>query len=94
MSSKDLTEALRALTEQANGADSGPPAMKSRGAAAAVKSSALLAGGATGSSDFTLKGEKTVTSTDGIFTFYFPETLEKVIGGKTVKIGAITATTP
>ena len=44
MSGKDLTEALRTLTEQAQGADSGPPAMKTRGIAGKARSSALLGG--------------------------------------------------
>lgn len=80
MSSKDLTEALRKLTEQANGADGGPAPMPARGSAAASKSAALLAGG--GSGGASLSGvltetayadrewfaAKLKTSSDGLFT--------------------------
>lgn len=77
--SKDLTEALRILTEQANAANSAPPAMSDRGAASRVTGSALLGGGGakggiasplteTAYADREFHTVKTITSTDGLFT--------------------------
>lgn len=78
MSSKDLTDALHKLTLAAQAGEDGPPAMKARGAAPAVKSAALIGGGATGGIDSplieTLYADRTfhatvnVPSTDGLFT--------------------------
>lgn len=95
---KDLTAALQALTEQAAGQTSRvdrtlptarvPPAIPARSG-----SSGPITAAAAGDS-FTLKGEKTVASSDGLFTLYFPETLEATIGGKVVTLGAIKVATP
>lgn len=95
---KDLTSALQALTEQASGQTSRidralptarvPPAIPPRSG-----SSGPISAVAVGDS-FTLTGEKTVASSDGLFTLYFPETLEATIGGKVVTLGAIKGVTP
>lgn len=77
--SKDLTEALRILTEQANGGSQTPVPMTDRGAAARVTGSALLGGGGapggiasplteTAYADREFHSVKTITSTDGLFT--------------------------
>lgn len=79
MSGKDLTEALRALTEQGQGGAAGPPAMKARGAAGIVRASALLGGPSsdagiasplveTAYADRTFHANSTITSSDGLFT--------------------------
>ncbi len=80
MSSKDLTEALHKLTLAARGETEGPPAMKARGSAPAVKSAALLGSGAGGSGSIasplvetayaarTFHTTVNVPSTDGLFT--------------------------
>lgn len=82
MSGKDLTEALRALTEGQQGSDAaGPAAMKTRGAAGVERGSALLGGPESGSasgiasplvetaySDRTFHTTINVASTDGLFT--------------------------
>ena len=82
MSSKDLTEALRALTEQANNRPSVQDAMNARGATGRSVASAPLqfvaAGGngggiasplvETGYADRTFHGDTTITSSDGLFT--------------------------
>lgn len=95
---KDLTEALQALTEQAAGQTSRvdrtlptarvPPAIPPRSG-----SSGPITAVDNGDS-FALKGEKTIASSDGLFTLYFPETLEATIGGKVVTLGAIKTETP
>lgn len=92
---KDLTEALAALTEAASGKTSRvdkslpdsriPPAIPSRTGA-----SKPIASAASGDS-WTLKGAKTVTSTDGVFTLYFPETIESTLENKVITVGAIKA---
>jgi len=92
---KDLTEALRALTEQSGGQTSRvdkslaaprvPSAIPERTGTSGPISSAK-----TGDS-WTLKGAKTLTSTDGIFTFYFPETIEAPLENKIITVGAIKA---
>lgn len=75
--SKDLTEALRALTESASSTNN-PVPMKVRGAASAVKSSAPLAGSATGTGGIASPLTETAftdreywtggyTTTDGLF---------------------------
>ena len=78
MSGKDLTEALRALTEQAQAADAWPPAMKARGAAGISRGSALPNSDAatsgiasplveTAYADRTFHTNTTITSSDGLF---------------------------
>ena len=78
MSSKDLTEALRALTEQANNRPSVQDAMNARGATGRSVASALLDGGGNGGgiaspltetnyADRTWHPERTITSTDGVW---------------------------
>lgn len=77
--SKDLTEALRVLTEQANSGSAAPQAMSERGAAGRVIGSALLGGGGTKGgiaspltetayADREFHTTTTITSTDGLFT--------------------------
>lgn len=93
--SKELTEALRILTEQAKASKSEPPA--ERGAAPAVKSAALLGGGVPGGSgaDFTLAGAKTIVSSDGLFALVFPDTLKRTMGNAEVTVPVIKkVTTP
>lgn len=88
--SRDLTDDLRALTEQANA--SKREGMKPRGAAAKVESSALLPGASksgNGSSSFEPKGPKTLTSTDGLFTIFYPDTLETTIDSTVYTVGVI-----
>ena len=80
MSSKDLSEALRALTERGQSADgAGPAAMKARGAAGISRVGALLGGDAatsgiasplveTAYADRTFHANQTITSSDGLFT--------------------------
>lgn len=90
MSSKDLTEALHALTVQAQGVNAGPAAMKTRGLADKTRASALLAGASSqGGLDFTLGGTLTVASSDGLITLYFPETMKTDLGGKTQTLGVV-----
>lgn len=86
--SKDLTEALRQLTEQAPPAPSPPPP---RGAVSRTVSAAVPAGAAPSSkgSAFTLGGEKTLASTDGLFSFVFPETLVTTFGDAELTVGCI-----
>lgn len=93
---KDLTAALHALTEQASGqttrrdkvlqevkqATEIPPRIGSSGPV-------MTGGGGTG---FELGGEKTVTSTDGLLTFYFPETLKGKVSNKSIVLGVIEVT--
>lgn len=80
MSGKDLTDAVRALTEPAQGAAAtAPPAMKARGAAGIARASALL-GGESGNAGIasplvetayagrTFHADTTITSSDGLFT--------------------------
>lgn len=79
MSGKDLTEALRALMEQGGGNPAVPAAMKARGVAGISRASALPGGDAatsgiasplveTAYADRTFHGNKTITSSDGLFT--------------------------
>lgn len=90
MSSKDLTEALHALTVQAQGTDAGPPAMKTRGLAGKTRASALLAGASSAAGQtFTLGGELTIVSSDGLISIYFPETLKTDLGAKTQTLGVV-----
>lgn len=87
--SKDLTDALRALTEQANGTS--PEPMKLRGNAPAAISAALPSGAqqGTGSKDFAVGGTKTMVSTDGLFALVFPDTLNTTISGVQYTVGVI-----
>ncbi len=79
--SKDLTEALRRLTEEANAAAKPVEPMKNRAAAVAAKSAALNNNGKPGSSGGiaspltevayaarTWHNEKIILSTDGLFS--------------------------
>lgn len=77
--SKDLTEALRALTE-GSGTKDKPEPMKTRGAAASVKASVPLAGSVSGTGGIASPLTETAfsdrefwtggfTSTDGLFVF-------------------------
>ncbi len=79
MSGKDLTEALRALTEAGQGTEAAsPPAMKTRGAAGISRGSALPKGGSTSGiasplvetayANRTFHSNTTITSSDGLFT--------------------------
>lgn len=90
---KDLTAALHALTMEAQGQttrqDKALPAVKEAteipvrtGASGPISA----AGAGTG---FALRGEKTVASTDGLLTFYFPETLGAKVSDKNVVVGVI-----
>ncbi len=96
---KDLTEALAALTEAASGKTSRvdkslpepriPPAILARTGASKPVAAAAAAG-----DSWTLKGENTIITSDGLFSIYFPETLESIIGGKVITVGAIKTETP
>lgn len=80
MSAKDLTDALRALSEPAQATDPAvPAAMKTRGAAGVARGSAVPGGGdATGGiasplvetayTARTFHANTTITSSDGLFT--------------------------
>ena len=84
---KDLTEALRQLTEQAQPAETQAPP---RGSAARVVSAAVPSGGvAKGGATFAPGGAQTFTSTDGLFTLSFPETLVTTLGDSELTIGVI-----
>jgi len=95
---KDLTAALHALTEQANGqttrVDKSLPAVKVAPPIPERVGSSGIISGAGGGVGFALNGEKTVSSTDGLLTFYFPETLRTTIGLTTLDVGVIVKTTP
>lgn len=95
---KDLTAALHALTEQAQGQttrlDKALPAVKPAPGIPARTGASGPVGTGSGGTGFTLGGEKTVTSTDGLLTFYFPETLKAKIGNTSVVVGAIEVTAP
>lgn len=79
MSGKDLTEALRALTEQGKPEDIGPAAMKTRGAAGISRASALLGGDNNSTSAIaspltetgylmrTFYAERSIRSSDGLW---------------------------
>jgi hypothetical protein len=93
---KDLSAALQALTEQAQGQTSRVdkalpagrdiPAIPARSGSSGPMSTPGVAATA-----FVLRGEKTITSSDGIFTFHFPETLETTLDDKVLTIGVIKA---
>lgn len=95
---KDLTAALHALTVEAQGQttrqDKVLPAAKEAPAIPERSGSSGPVGGASGGTGFALNGEKTVSSTDGLLTFYFPDTLRATIGATTVDVGVIVKTGP
>lgn len=95
---KDLTAALQALTEQAAGqtsrVDRSLPAARVPSAIPARTGASGPISAVSSGDSFALKGEKTIASSDGLFTLYFPETLEATIGGKVVTLGAIKTVTP
>lgn len=92
--SKDLTEALRRLTEQPDASVNAVPAP--RGMAPAVKSAALLPGGAAGASGngLTINGTKTLSSSDGLFAIVFPDTVKTTISGAELTIPCIKKVMP
>lgn len=95
---KDLTEALRALTEAGAGQTSRrdtrlPDANARSNIPQRTGSSGPKYSSAAGDS-WELKGAKTMATSDGLFTIYYPETLESIIKNKTITIGAIKAETP
>lgn len=83
---KDLTEALAALTEAASGKTSRvdkslpdpriPPAIPAR----TGSSKPILAQGMSGTG-FELAAEKTIATSDGLFTIYFPKTIKATVSG-------------
>ncbi len=86
---KDLTSALRDLTDRSQAVEQPP---KPRGEAPAVKSAAVLTSGNTPSGaagPFTAGGTKTVASSDGLFTLYWPESLKTTISGVEFTVGVI-----
>lgn len=92
--SKDLSEALGQLSRAAQYQEykpQPPEPLPVRGEAAAVKSSAPLPGGGNDSngSAFEASGELTLTSTDGLFTFHFPDTLITTIGDISYTVGVV-----
>ena len=95
MGDRDLTEALEALTgstrfDIAKPKDPVQPA-KARGEKPAQTSSARNSGG-TGGDKLSLGDEKTLETTDGLFTLSFPRTLKGTIEGVAVVIPVIEAT--
>lgn len=90
---KDLTEALRALTEagagQTSRRDTRLPDVTARPNIPQRTGSAGPKYAATSGDSWALKGEKTMATSDGLFTIYYPETLESTIGSKVITIGAI-----
>lgn len=65
------------------------PAIPDRvGAADHLTQSSASSGGV----DMTLRGAKTVTSTDGLITIFYPESAEVVVGATTITIPAIIKT--
>lgn len=106
---KDLTEALRALTESGAGqtsrrdtllpAPEAKPSIPQRTGSSGPK----YGNGESGGTGFTLHGEKTIESTDGLFTIYFPKTIKARVSGeaggtevspKIVTVGVIEAVDP
>ena len=60
----------------------------------AVPNKVVNAAAAAAGDSWTLKGENTLITSDGLFAIYFPETLEATIGGKVVTVGAIKTEAP
>jgi hypothetical protein len=93
---KDLTAALHALTVEAQGQttrqDKALPAVKEATAIPPRSGASGPVGTGAGGTGFQLNGEKTVASTDGLLTFYFPETLRATVGVTTVDVGVIVKT--
>lgn len=89
----DFVESFRTLagvggtrTNRKLPAPSAAPEIPERvGAAAHKENYASSSGGV----DMTLKGAKTLTSTDGLLTIVFPESAEAVVGGTTIVIPAV-----
>lgn len=83
---KDLTEALQSLTERAAGQTSrvdkalparpNPPAIPARTGTAGP-----IYGTGAGGTGFELAAEKTIASSDGLFTIYFPKTIKARVSG-------------
>lgn len=95
---KDLTAALHALTMDAQGQttrrDKALPSVKESTAIPGRSGASGPVGGGGAGAGFTLGGESTVASTDGLLTFFFPETLKAKIGNTSVVVGAIEVTAP
>lgn len=93
---KDLTAALHGLTMEAQGQttrqDKALPAVKEAPPIPPRSGSSGPVGTGSGGTGFTLNGEKTVASTDGLLTINFPETLRATIGSTTVDVGVIVKT--
>jgi len=93
--SKDRPDALDQLPQAANYVSYKalpPDPQPLRGEAPAVTSSAPLPGGQAGEapgSEFTTGAAKTITSTDGLFTFFYPATLETTIAEVVYTVGVI-----
>lgn len=92
--SKDLTDALRRLTEQPDASVNAMPAP--RGMAPAVKSAALLPGASasSGGNGLTINGTKTLSSSDGLFAIIFPDTVKTTVSGAELTIPCIKKVTP
>lgn len=92
--SRDLTDALSALTNTSPYGGDLPTPPPARGAAPAAKSSVLLAGGATegAATPLTVAGARTVLSSDGLFSWYFPYTLDMDDSGTVYSLGVIKKT--
>ena len=94
---KDLTAALQALTEGAQGQTSRVNKMLAAAKSAtgiperSGSSGPIYSSAAGGGSALTLKGEKTIVTSDGLFSIYFPETVEATVSDKVLTIGAIKA---
>lgn len=104
---KDLTEALRALTEPSAGLTSrrdksllerqNPPGIQAR-----TGSAGPVYGEGAGGTGFELYPEKTMTTSDGLFTIYYPKTIKARVSGsiggeyitKIVTVGVIKEEAP
>lgn len=95
---RDLTAALHALTMEAQGqttrqdkalpeAQPATPIQARTGGSGPVRSTG-------GDGSFSLGGERVLQTSDGIFSFYFPETLQSVVGGQAVMVGVIVKGVP
>jgi len=94
---RDLTAALQAMTEEAVGQTSRvnkklPEAREATMIPERRGSSGPIYSAAAGNV-LTLKGEKTIATSDGLFTIYFPESAETVTGNKVLTFGAIEVVT-
>lgn len=91
---KDLTAALQALTEQAQGQTSRvnktlPAAKDATAIPERTGSSGPIYSTAASGNTLELKDEKTIITSDGLFTIYFPNTAETTAGDKVLTLGAI-----